>query len=107
MSNPAEATGSKNAGNALFENKKFSHAYQKYYRATKLDSTYAKASTHLVAASAKRALAALPIGNLSASDQKQKEQNTSELKAAIARRAQGDTPTRGPVSMKLREKDYT
>lgn len=49
----------------------------------------------------KRALAALPIENLSSAEQKQKEQYTSELAAAVMRKGKGNSPTSGgPVHMR-------
>ncbi|KAH9891072.1 hypothetical protein C8Q73DRAFT_734877 [Cubamyces lactineus] len=81
---------------------RYLEAYTDANEATELSSTYAKAWSRLAAASAglgksdeaishwKRALAVLPVENLSATEQKQKEQYTADLKIAIARQAASD-----------------
>ncbi|KAI0336225.1 hypothetical protein GY45DRAFT_1430362 [Cubamyces sp. BRFM 1775] len=81
---------------------RYLEAYIDAEKATELSSTYAKAWSRLAAASAglgkpddaishwKRALAVLPVENLSPAEQKQKEHYAAELKTAIARRAASD-----------------
>ncbi|KAI0374550.1 hypothetical protein BV20DRAFT_977181 [Pilatotrama ljubarskyi] len=91
-------------------------AYTDAEKATKLDATYAKAWARLASACAglgkqeetvrtwKRALAALPVQNLSAAELKQKEQYAAELAAAEARQARGAPRTAGVV-MQIPERE--
>ncbi|KAI0651477.1 hypothetical protein C8Q79DRAFT_37630 [Trametes meyenii] len=80
-------------------------------RATELDASYAKAWARLAAACVgldqveqavttwKRALDALPSKNLTATEQKQKEQYTSELRAATARLQDTKSRTLRPTQL--------
>ncbi|KAJ8488725.1 hypothetical protein ONZ51_g3369 [Trametes cubensis] len=94
---------------------RYLEAYTDAEKATELSSTYAKAWSRLAAASAglgkpddaishwKRALAVLPVENLTPAEQKQKEHYTAELKTALARKAASERHQ--PVQVIVKDAD--
>ncbi|KAL7285807.1 hypothetical protein ACG7TL_000916 [Trametes sanguinea] len=118
MANPSEAERLKAEGNALFVKNDFSRAYEKFTQAIKHDEenailyidAYTDASKGLdkyqeAITAWRRALAVLPVENLNAAQQKQRDLYAGKLAEAINNAERATVYVPAHVTLSIREED--